>query len=183
MAELPRRRRWRRRVLTGIGLALLIVLMVIDRHGGPLYGGNATARYDGQWFEVERVVSGQTLTVAAPDGDAPVTRVRLWGVAVPEPSENTAAAGAARRGVEQLTEGGRVRLELAEHRIRDDFGRVLAFVHLPDGTMLNETLLVEGLARADERWEHRHVERFSLLERQARFDERGLWRSDPPAEP
>lgn len=178
MAKLPRRRRQRRRIITGIVVALLALLLVLDRHMGPIRHGDELRRYDGRRFEVVRVINGHTLDVAEPNGDATVTRVRLWGVALPEGERRAAwAQTAAAARVEELVMGERVRLELESHRMRGDFGRVLAFVHLPEpeGTMLNETLLIEGLMRADDRWSHRHAERFALFERQARFERRGIW--------
>ena len=41
--------------------------------------------------------------------------------------------------------------------------------------MLNEELLAAGLARADSYSSHRHVERFAMLEMQAKYDHVGLW--------
>lgn len=178
MTTLPARRRRRRRILIGLGLTLLIALMVLDRHGGPLHhGGDEMSRYDGQRFDVTGVVAGHTLELAAPDGEAEVTRVRLWGVRLPEAERRRAewAAAAARQRADELAAGRSVKLTLEPHRVRGDFGRVLAFVELPDGAMLNEVLLSEGLMVADDRWTHRHLERFALLERQARFDGRGVW--------
>lgn len=154
-----------------------MALMVLDRHGAPLYrGGDEMSRYDARRFTVTAARNGHTLEIATPDGDAAQTTVRLWGVRLPE-AEGRAqwAATAATERIEQLAVGRTVELTLEPHRPRGDFGRVLAFVHLPDGTMLNERLLLEGLLAADDRWTHRHVERFALLERQARFDERGVW--------
>lgn len=160
-------------------MLLLIALMIADRQGLLLYQGDDMARYDGKSFRVSRVIDGDTLVIAAPDGEARVTRVRLWGIDTPEmaresrPAEH--GAEAARRFAERMVDGRVVRLELEPHRVRGNYGRVLAFVYGPAGRMLNEALLEAGLAEADDRWSHRHVERFELLEVQARQDARGLW--------
>ena len=178
MAEIPGRRRRRRRIVVVVTVVLLVSLIVVDRHVGPIGQADEMHRYDGRWAEVTRVIDGHTLEVAVPDGDSAVTLVRLWGVALPEGERIAAwAASEARGRAEDLVLGELVRLELEPHRMRGDFGRVLAFVYLPEPTeiMLNETLLVEGLLEADDRWGHKHVERFALLERQARFEGRGIW--------
>lgn len=173
-----------RRALAILGVLLLIALFLADRQGWLLYQGDAMARYDGQSFHVDRVIDGDTLVIAAPDGDEPVTRVRLWGIDTPElaragqPAEP--GADEARRFAERRVTGKLVRLELEPHRVRGSFGRVLAFVYGPDGRMLNEALLSAGLAEADDRWSHRHVERFELLEMQAQRDARGLWGENGP---
>ncbi len=71
-----------------------------------------------------------------------------------------------------------VRLEA--HRLRGRYGRLLAYIVLPDGTVLNERLLSEGLAQADDRWPHRDMDRYRQLEDQAKREKRGLWFESPP---
>jgi len=180
-------RRRRRRVVGAAAAAVLVgVAMAADHHGWLLYEGGAMGRYDGRRARVSRVVDGDTLEIALADGERPVTRVRLWGVNAPalaykdRPAE--AGAGEARRYLRDRLLGRRVRLTLEPHRVRGRYGRVLAFVAVTDDAargeaarLVNEALLIEGLARADGRWSHRHVERFRLLELQARRDERGIW--------
>jgi endonuclease YncB( thermonuclease family) len=176
------RRRRRAPLLAALaGLLLLAAAAWADRRGLLLYTGDDVARYDGGSFMVARVVDGDTLDLAVPDGAWRTTRVRLWGVDTPElarPEEGRPAeprADEARRRSAELAEGERVRLELEPSRVRDRYGRLLAFVHLPDGTLLNEHLLSEGLAEADDRWPHRRVERFDLLEDGARRKRAGVW--------
>ena len=193
-----RRRRWWAWAaviaLAGIGL------IAADHRGWLLYEGGAMGRYDGQRVRVTRVLDGDTLEVAVPDGDRPVTRVRLWGVDAPErahgdrPAEPGAMA--ATRFVRHRVLDRTVRLQLEPHRLRGDYGRLLAFVSMPgtdsghspgsgDGTeladavgdvlLLNEALLIMGLAETDERWSHRHLDRFRLLALQAERQTRGIW--------
>ena len=165
--------------MTLVAVLVLIVLGCADRQGWLLYRGGTMGRYDGQSFRVVRVIDGDTLVVAAPDGDAPVTRVRLWGIDTPELARGDRPAEAGARQAQHLArervEGQLVRLELEPHRVRGHYGRVLAFVYGPGDQMLNEALLVQGLAEADGRWSHRYLERFELLEMQAQQDGRGLW--------
>ena len=75
----------------------------------------------------------------------------------------------------QRVEGKTARLHLEPHRLRDRYDRLLAYVELPDGKLLNEEMLAAGLARADSRWPHRNSDRFKLIEAQARRDRLGLW--------
>ena len=76
---------------------------------------------------------------------------------------------------EITAQGQVIKLTIEPHQLRGRFGRLLGFVELPDGTMLNEQLLIAGLARADDRFSHRFLERFALLELQAKRERVGLW--------
>lgn len=195
-ARLRRRRRrsgWR-------WLAFVVALVIavsIDRGGFLLARRGDLGRYDGRSFLVARVIDGDTLEVAAPDlGHAtkenlnvpPTTRVRVWGIDTPELARDADPrrpdqpatdaepfAEQARDLATQLLAGQVVTLHLERSRPRGSFGRVVAHVELPDGGLLAERLLLAGFARADDRWPHRHLERFALLERQARRDGVGLW--------
>lgn len=187
LEPLERYLRRRRRQPWWLTLAVLVVVVLIvwaDRRGAFLHEGDDLSRYDGRVFEVERVIDGDTLDVVAPDPTepaSPVTRVRLWGIDSPErarESEGRPAepfAEAATQRADALADDQRVTLTLEPHRVRDRYGRVLAFVTLPDGAVLNEVLLTEGLARADDRWPHRDRERYGLLELQAQKRAAGLW--------
>ncbi len=68
-----------------------------------------------------------------------------------------------------------MRLELQPHRLRGRYHRVLAYVYLPSGAMLNESLLTAGLARADDRWSHRYMDKFDTLASKAEDAGRGIW--------
>jgi len=164
-----------------ITLLVALLLMLADRSGLLVESGDEMARYDGQTFTVTRVIDGDTLDLNVPDGDQRTTRIRLWGVDTPEKARQDPPAPAEPFSAEateltrDLAEGQRVRLILEPHRLRGNYGRLLAFVELPDGTLLNEALISQGLARADDRWSHRHVTRFKTLQREAREAQRGLW--------
>lgn len=181
-----RRRRRRGPAWLIVTLAILAALAWADRERWLLYDGDDLSRYDGKTFRVAHVVDGDTLHVAARDGDSSVTRVRLWGINAPEMSHPGLRVGAEPLGDEathylrELAEGRTVKLVLEPHRVRDRYERVLAFVELPDGRVLNEEMLAAGLARADDRWAHRRQDRFALLEQQARHDARGIWQRAPP---
>lgn len=88
---------------------------------------------------VERVIDGDTFTCA--DGE----RVRLLLVDAPEIDDEPPGvlARAFVRGL--LPPGARVRLE-TDVEVRDRYGRFLAYVHLPDGRLLNRVLARRGFA-------------------------------------
>ncbi|MEM1098134.1 MAG: thermonuclease family protein [Planctomycetota bacterium] len=190
-------RRKRRRSAWRIAAVVLslVVLVLLDRGGFLLAGRGDLKRYDGRTFLVSRVIDGDTFDVVAPDlhrantEDLPfppaTTRVRVWGIDTPEvakpeapghpptPAEPFAEEAAAL--ATQLLAGQTVTLRLERTRPRGRFGRLVAHPELPDGGLLAERLILAGLARADDRWPHRHLDRFALLEQQARRDRVGLW--------
>jgi hypothetical protein len=72
-------------------------------------------------------------------------------------------------------EGEEVGLELDVQKI-DPYGRLLAYVYLPDGQMFNDTLLRQGYAQvATFPPNVKYVDRFLAAQREAREANRGLW--------
>lgn len=171
----------RKLTLLVIGLLILIALGCIDRYAGVLPVDDDWRRYEGKAFEVVRVVDGDTLDLRMGDGDSPTTRVRLWGVDTPElakPGSNQPAepwAEESKAYVTDRVQGKRVTLKLQEHRLRGRYGRLLAYVVLPDGSVLNAELIERGFSEHDDRWSHDRSSDYDALERAARQQQRGLW--------
>ncbi len=179
------RRLWRRLLLWGGIAAAVLALITADRTG--LFGrrqGPDIPRYHGKTFRVANVVDGDTIDIEIPDGDRRCTRIRLWGVDTPEtirpdwPVEHFGPE--AGRFTRRVTRGRDVRLELLPHRTRDKFGRLLSYVYLPDGRMLNRVLIEEGLGFADPRFNHLYKTEFARLQTEARRARRGLWERPNP---
>jgi len=164
-----------------LALVVLVLLVLLDRWGGGLYAGDDMARYDGQRFEVARVIDGDTLDLRVPDGEDAVTRIRLWGVDTPELAsrdgerEAEPLAQEAADFARELAQGRWVTLHLEPGRRRGRYGRVLAYVELDDGTLLNARLIGVGLSPADDRWSHSRLDAFERLEAEAQSRGLGLW--------
>ena len=95
---------------------------------------------------VTRYVDGDTFHVrmpCPPPGPEADETVRLLGIDTPEVGEPGAAEAA--RYVQQLTQGDTVFLAF-DFRRRDRYNRLLAFVYLADGSLLNARLLECRLA-------------------------------------
>lgn len=145
-----------------------------------------------------RVVSwtdGDTLRVALASG---TIRVRLIGVNAPEISRGDRAARQgeqlgkdvativrlgrqAKAAAERLAAlGTSVRVE-TDVQTHDRFGRLLAYVFLRDGRMVNEELVREGWAMVLTIPPNvRYAERFVRAQQDARRHRRGLWSSSAP---
>jgi micrococcal nuclease len=142
----------------------------------PLKAGSGSR----QRARVVRVIDGDTIDVA------PWGRVRLLGINAPElhGARQTRCFGerSARRVRELLAPGSDVFLELDAEE-RDKYGRLLAYVYLPDGqTMLNEILVANGFAMAMTVAPNvRYTRRFLDQQERARATAAGLWGECLPA--
>ena len=137
-------------------------------------------KYSGKTFTVINVVDGDTIDIDVADGRYEHTRIRLWGIDTPEtknPRIGTMYFGPQAAGfTKQLTIGKPVTVYLEQgSRTRGKYGRLLAYVKLPDGKFLNEVLLTEGFAYADTRFRHSFYHKYKQLEAAARSQKKGLW--------
>lgn len=126
---------------------------------------------------ITRVTDGDTIEVRPPINGT--EDVRLIGVDAPETAGSPRGAQPygerASRFARQRLEGRRITLRFDVEK-KDDYGRLLAYVYLPDGSMFNETLLEEGYAQvATFPPNVRHLGRFRAAQRMAREADRGIW--------
>ena len=133
---------------------------------------------------VSWVYDGDTLKVD------PVGKVRLIGIDTPE-RENSqrdrylidkGISAARQRQIYQLAKefnisqakGQKVTLSFDDSP-RDRHGRLLAYVHLADGRLLNRVLLEQGLAVVYRRFSFRMKNDFLNAEAEAKKNKRGVW--------
>jgi len=131
----------------------------------------------GELRKVIRVVDGDTIVVS------PNEKVRLIGVDTPETVDPRKAiecfGKAAKDFTRSAVEGKTIRLVLDSvnlaRRHKDRYGRILAYVYLENGTMLNRELIRQGYAHAYTRYPFRYLVEFRQIERAARIEALGLW--------
>jgi micrococcal nuclease len=136
--------------------------------------------YHGKTFTVAHVIDGDTLDIDVPDGRSERTRTRLLGIDAPETHSDQSPpmffGPQASDDARELAQGQSVAVYLdAPNPTRGKYGRLLAYIQLPDGRFLNEILLSEGCAYADRRFRHSFFNKYRQLEASARSKERGLW--------
>lgn len=123
-------------------------------------------------YVVKRVVDGDTIKVQG------VGTIRLIGVDTPEtvhPKKPVERFGReASRFTKELLTGKKVRLEY-DFEKTDRYNRVLAYVYLEDGTLVNAEIIKRGYGHAYTRFPFKRLEEFRKLERDARLAKRGLW--------
>ncbi len=185
-----------RAILIGLSLIGTALLVWLDRNvtaprwsqaSAPRKQTFATdaARYQGLKFRVTRIVDGDTLHLAAPDQGRDTTKVRLLGIDAPEmgtgQDDRMYFAAEATAFARRLALDREVGVYLDERAgSRDRYGRLLAYIELPDGRFLNEELLSEGYVYADQRFRHSYYQKYQQLEAAARSSQRGLWKSVTP---
>jgi micrococcal nuclease len=143
-------------VATGAFLVLVLLFGTISnavsRHSGlTLSEGRSNALSGAGQTDhdatvtVTRVVDGDTIDISpSVEGRS---RVRLIGMDTPEVHFGTQPYGPeASAFAKQVLSGKELRLELDVQKI-DPYGRLLAYVYLPEEQMFNETLLEEGYAQ------------------------------------
>jgi micrococcal nuclease len=172
-------------VATGGFLVLVLVFggifNALSRHAEPTSGRGPSSASHGAGqtgheatVEVTSVVDGDTIDISpSVEGRS---RVRLIGMDTPEVHFGTQPYGPeASAFAKRELDGERVRLELDVQKI-DPYGRLLAYVYLPDGRMFNEALLEDGYAQvATFPPNVKYQERFLEAQREARTQNRGLW--------
>ena len=141
-------------------------------------------KYNSGTFSVINVVDGDTLDINCPDNQKNYTRIRLLGIDAPELNTESGAAYFAPQAADFAKEsvfGKKVTVYLDEdNNTRGKYGRLLAYVMLPDGKFLNEIMLTEGFACADTRFRHSFYNKYNQLESSACSNKKGLWQNITP---
>ncbi len=181
------------------GLSYLLVLLVLyifyqlaGEQFRELGGSSSQVSTERVPCRVIKVYDGDTFKCRLESGEE--VKVRLIGVDTPESRRNRKAYRDAERSgksVEEIVRLGRkasaftkklippgtvVYLE-TDVQLHDRYGRLLAYVYLPDGRMLNEVLVEEGYATAYTVPPNvKYAERFVQLQREAMKKRKGLWK-------
>lgn len=128
-------------------------------------------------YEVVSVIDGDTFEI---NYNGTKTKVRLIGVDTPESvhpdaKKNNEYGKQASNYTKSLLEGKTVKLEF-DVSPTDKYGRLLAYVYLENGEMLNEKLLKEGYAQvATYPPNVKYVENFKAIQKEARENRVGFW--------
>lgn len=136
----------------------------------------------GQPAQVVRVIDGDTVDIKL---NSKPERLRLIGMDTPEvvdPRTVVQCFGkeASARAKELLPEGAEVRVDGDPTQdTRDQYGRLLAYLWLPDGRLFGEVMIAEGYAHEYTfRVPYQQQAAFKRAEREARAAGRGLWAAD-----
>jgi micrococcal nuclease len=146
-----------------------LLLLVI-----PLILSSIAAAQD--FYLCSRVIDGDTIVVEI---KGKKEKVRLIGVDTPEtvhPNKPVEYFGKeASDFTRRMVEGKRVELEY-DWQKRDKYGRLLTYVYTEDGTFLNAEIIIQGYGFAYTSYPFKYLDNFRQYEREARENNRGLWR-------
>ncbi len=129
-------------------------------------------------YEVVYINDGDTITVRGTNNVE--EKVRFIGIDTPEKDHPSRPVQCfsyeATRHLEELIGDNDVKLEAdPTNTNRDRYDRLLRYVYLPDGTLLNAKLIEDGYAFAYTSFPVTKMDEFMMLEKEAREANRGLW--------
>lgn len=174
----------KRNAATLFSLLLTLVLYFAQQQGW-LEGLSQTAQTSQPGsYTIARYVDGDTIAV---DMDGKTETIRFIGIDTPETHKpNTpvqcygpAAAAHTKNVIEHA--GGKVRLAADPlNTNRDRYGRLLRYVYLPDGTLVNELNIREGYAFYYPYFPFTKKVQFAAGQSEAMQAKRGLWGNCTP---
>lgn len=185
----------RRKFLFILCLIFILLLIFLDNSyfGHKWQPGRASEiqkinsdfeKYHSKNFTVTNVVDGDTLDINCPDSQNRYTRIRLLGIDAPEIKTESGEMYFGREAsifAKKSASGKHVSIYLDEgNSTRDKYGRLLAYVCLPDGVFLNEIMLSDGFAYAYTKYKHSFYNKYNQLESRARSNKKGLWLNVKP---
>ena len=149
-----------------VALLAIILACVDESQGSSTQGSGINARTA---CTVTRISDGDSIVCS------PLGRVRLLQIDAPELSDGSIGRAAREELQSLMPVGTRVTAE-TDVRVTDQFGRVLAFLYLPSGAMVNQEMARSGYATALVYPPNvKYVERIRAAVAEARKAKRGLW--------
>ncbi len=181
-----------KKIIAGIILFVIAACAVYFQHGAVNYRPKFSLHHKhilanvyeaakrDEKFEatVTNVVDGDTIDIENESGSE---RVRLLGINTPEtvdPRKPVQCFGKeASEETKGLLLGKRVEIETdSSQDLYDAYGRLLAYVYLPDGTNINKLLIAEGYAHEYTfHFSYKYQTDFKIAEQQARQLQKGVW--------
>lgn len=181
-----------RMVRTGLAVLALALFIWISSIGSRVHiAGNpvatssvaavetaAAVRPAADTYSVTKVIDGDTLVV---EMNGKNVKIRLIGLDTPEtvdPRKPVQCFGKeASDKAKEMLSGKRVRIEQdASQGEYDKYGRLLAYVYLPDGTLLNEYMIAEGYGHEyTYRLPYKYQKEFKAAQSRAQEEKKGLW--------
>jgi len=156
-------------------LLLSLFFLLVSHSLATELTGKVLWIYDGDTLKVDKIGKVRLLGIDTPEYKAsPRDHFYMKNFNI----EGKKLREIARQGKRYLlnnAKGEKVRLEL-DRTQKDKYNRLLAYVYLPDGEMLNLTLIEKGLASVFRRYNFRYKKDFLRSEKIARKKALGLWK-------
>lgn len=183
--------RRRKRVSIVVFVCVIAVAMFCDRYFLQDFRLDLTTvvpvgadaeKYHNKTFTVVKSVDGDTIDIGIADGKYNNTRLRLLGVDTPEtkdPRQGQMYFGQqASDYTARLTLNKQVTILIdTVSDVRDKYGRLLCYVQLNDGAILNEKIIESGHGYADLRFTHSKFDKYVQTQENAIKSGVGLWKT------
>lgn len=178
MSAMRSLRYWRRHKLRLILLIIILLAVVASQSGWLKNGGRTLEQNQPGLYSIKYYVDGDTIAV---DMNGNTEIIRFIGVDTPEthrPNTPIQCYGpnAAAYTKSQISRFGKVRLQAEPlDTNRDRYGRLLRYVYLPDGTLLDEQLIQKGYGFAYLSFPFSKKDQFAADQTAAQQAKLGLW--------
>lgn len=139
----------------------------------PALQGTVTWIYDGDTLKIDPFGKVRLIGIDTPERESSQRDRYLIKLGISAVRQRQIYQHAKEFNIEQV-KGQKVTLSL-DNSPRDRHGRLLAYVHLSDGRLLNRVLLEQGLAVVYRRFSFLMKEDFLNAEAEARKNKFGLW--------
>jgi micrococcal nuclease len=169
---------YRRRKSTWISLIVVILIIVATQSGWLKDTAKNAQQSDPGLYSINHYVDGDTVAV---NMNGNVETVRFIGVDTPEthkPNTPVQCYGpeAAAHTKALISKFGKVRLQADPlDTNRDRYGRLLRYVYLPDGTLVEAQTISEGYGFAYTQFPFQKADDFKADEQSAKAAKKGLW--------
>ena len=170
--------RRRHKVISLLAFILALIYVVATQSGWLNKVGQTAQQSNPGLYTINHYVDGDTIAV---NMNGTVETIRFIGVDTPEthkPNTPVQCYGpeAAAHTKDKINKFGKVRLEADPlDTNRDVYGRLLRYVYLPDGTLLDEQIIRQGYGFAYLSFPFSKKDQFAKDEQAAQAAKAGLW--------
>jgi len=174
MARKPSKRQIKR-IVYGL-MSLAVSLVIYQLQTNPSFKEQIVASQPGL-YKVSRFVDGDTVEVSM---NGHTEKVRFIGVDTPEthkPNTPVQCYGPAAAAFTKRTIGNNELRLVADPKNtdRDRYDRLLRYVYLPDGTLVNKAIIEQGYGFYYPYFPFSKKDEFAAAQNQAQAEKRGLW--------
>jgi micrococcal nuclease len=155
-------------------LTLFLLLLTVTLLQATELTGQVSWIYDGDTLQIEKIGKVRLLGIDAPEYKAS-SRDRFYTKNFHiQPKKLREISRQAKDYNIRHAKGRKVRLEFDRTK-KDKYDRLLVYIYLPGGDMLNLLLLEKGLATVFRRYDFRFKKSFLQAEKTAQKKELGIW--------
>ncbi len=155
---------------------LVLVLPACAEEPTDTLQGIVTWVHDGDTLEIDTLGKVRLIGIDTPEREASSRDMFLEKQGIPASRQREISQNAKAFNISQV-KGQTISLSL-DHPPRDRYGRLLAYVYLPDGRLLNRILLEQGLAVVYRKFTFRMKQDFLAAEERAKQAGVGLWKRE-----